>query len=59
MNDTVLPTYVKARRVEIKGQLISKCPFGAFNSSKKRTKEFDFTTMIPQDELFSFVFWKN
>ena len=26
-----------------KGQLISKCLFGTFNSPKKRTKKFDFT----------------
>ena len=42
-----------------KGQLISKCLFGLFNRSKKRTKQFDLTTMIPQVDLFSFVFWKN
>ena len=42
-----------------KGQLISKCLFGIFNSPKKRTKKFDFTTMVPQIELFSFVFWEN
>ena len=36
-----------------KGQLISKCLFGGFNSPKKRTKKFDFTTMVPQFELFS------
>ena len=29
------------------------------NSSKKRTNEFDFTTMIPQFDLFLFVFWKK
>ena len=35
-----------------KGQLISKCLFGIFNSPKKRTKKFDFTTtMVPQVEL--------
>ena len=28
-------------------------------SLKKRTKEFDFTTMIPQVDLFSFVFWRK
>ena len=39
-----------------KGQLISKCFFGIFNSSKKRTKKFDLTTLIPQVELFLFVF---
>ena len=27
-----------------KGQLISKCPFGVFNSSKKWTKTFDYDT---------------
>ena len=26
---------------------------------QKRTKEFDFTTMIPQIDLFSFVFWRK
>ena len=29
------------------------------NSSKKRTNKFDFTTMIPQVDLFSFVFWEK
>ena len=33
--------------------------FMSLISSKKRTKEFDFTTMIPQVDLFLFVFWKN
>ena len=42
-----------------KDQLISKCLFGIFNSSKKRTKKFDLTAMVPQVKLFSFVFWKN
>ena len=27
--------------------------------SQKRTKKFDFTTIVPQVELFSFVFWEN
>ena len=40
----------------VKGQLISKCPFGIFNSPKKRTKKFSFTTMVTQVKLFSFVF---
>ena len=39
-----------------KGQLISEGLFGILNSPKKQTKEFDFTTMIPQVDLFSFVF---
>ena len=42
-----------------KGQLISKCLLVIFNSPKKRTKKFDFTTMVPQVELFLFVFWEN
>ena len=41
------------------GQLISKRFWGTSISSKKRTNKFDFTTMIPQVDLFSFVFWKN
>ena len=40
-----------------KGQLISKCLFGIFNSPKKPTKKFEFTTMVPQVKLFLFVFW--
>ena len=40
----------------IKGQLISKGLFAILNSCKKRTKKFDFTTMIPQVELVSFKF---
>ena len=43
----------------IKGQLTSKCLFGIFNSPKKRTKKFDFTTKVPQVKLFSFVFWEE
>jgi hypothetical protein len=39
-----------------KGQLISKCLFGVFTSPKKQTKKFDFTAMVPQVELFLFVF---
>ena len=35
-----------------KGQLISKCLFDILNSSKKRTKKFDLTTMILQVQLF-------
>ena len=42
-----------------KGQLISKCLFGIFNSRKKQTKKFDFTTMVPQVELFWLVFWEK
>ena len=42
-----------------KGQTKSKLFFQADVSSKKRTNEFNFTTMIPQVDLFSFVFWKK
>ena len=40
----------------VKGQLISKWFLGSSISSKKRTNEFDFTTMISQVDLFSFIF---
>ena len=40
----------------LKGQLISEEHFSILNPPKKRTKKFDFTTMILQVELFSFVF---
>ena len=33
--------------------------FGIFNSPKKRTKKFDFTTMVLQFKLFSFFFCEN
>ena len=42
-----------------KGQLISTCLFGIFNSSKKRTKKFNFTNMVRQVELILFFFWEN
>ena len=42
-----------------KGQLISKCIFGIFKSPKKHMIKFDFTTMVPQVELFLFIFWEN
>ena len=45
--------------VLFKGQLISKGVLMSSISSKKRTKEFDFTTMIPQIDMFSFVFWRK
>ena len=47
------------RAVALKGQLISKWFLGSSISSKKRTNKFDFTTMIPQVDLFSFVFWRK
>ena len=40
-----------------KGHLISK--LGLSISSKKRTKKFDFTTMITQVDLFSLVFFEE
>ena len=39
---------------DFKGQLILKENCQAVNSSRKRTNEFDFTTMIPQVRLFWF-----
>ena len=41
-----------------KGQLISKGLFDILNSSKKRMKKFDLTTMVPQVNLFLLVFSK-
>ena len=46
-------------KIPFKGQLISKFLFGFFNSPKKQMKKFDFTTMVPQIELFLFVFWEK
>ena len=34
------------KKNEVKGQLISEGLFGILNSSKKRTKKFDLTTMV-------------
>ena len=42
-----------------KGQIISKWFLVSSISSKKRTKEFDFTSMIPPVDLFSFFFGGN
>ena len=42
-----------------KGQFILKGLFGILNAPKKQTKIFDFTIMIPQVDLFSFVFWEK
>ena len=41
------------------GQLISKGLFDILNSSKKRRKKFNFTAMIPQVDLFLFIFLKK
>ena len=45
--------------IDVKGQLISKCLLGVFNTPEKLKKKFDFTTMVPQVDLFSFVFWRK
>ena len=42
-----------------KGQLIMKWFIFSSITSKKWTSEFDFTTMMPQVDLFSFVFWRK
>ena len=43
----------------LKGQLISNVFFVSSILPKNEQKKFDFTTMVPQVELFSFVFWEN
>ena len=54
------PLFTKNTNLLIsKGQIISKAYYGILNSSKKQMNKFDFTTMIPQDDLFSFVFWRK
>ena len=45
--------------IRVKGQIISKANYGILNSSKKQTNKFDFTAMIPEVDLFSFVFWRK
>ena len=42
-----------------KRQLILKGLVGILNSPKKRTKKLTYSTMTPQVDLFSFVFWEN
>ena len=52
--------FLKQRTLVVdKGQIISKGFLMSSISSKKQTKEFDYTTMIPQIDLFSFVFWRK
>ena len=41
------------------GQLISIWLFGIIDFLQKRTNKFNFTTIIPQIDLFLFVFWRN
>ena len=52
-------TFVGSWVISFKGQIISKWFFVSLISSKNRTKEFDFTTIIPQVDLFLSVFKKN
>ena len=47
---------VYKRLVKVKDQTKSKLFFQANVSSKNRLNEFNFTTMIPQVDLFSFIF---
>jgi len=47
--------YFPSHNNTTKGQLISKGLFGILNSPKKRTKKFDFTTMIHTSDRLSFV----
>ena len=50
-----------------KGELILKRLFGIFYSSKKKEQKINqiqgqwqiCSTVVPQVELFSFIFWKN
>ena len=53
---SVLGNFFSKYKEITKGQLILKCLFGIFNSPKKRTKN---STLLPQVELFSFIFWEN
>ena len=46
-------------RSTAKGQLISKCLFGIFNSSITNEKIRPITTKLPHVDLFSFVFWNH
>jgi hypothetical protein len=43
----------------LKGQIILEGFLVSSISSKNQTKEFDFTSMITQVDLFSFVFWRK
>ena len=49
----------EAKPSPFKGQTKSKQFFQAVVSSKKWTNEFYFTTMKPQVDMFSFVFWRK
>ena len=43
-------------RLFCKGQLISKCLFGIFNSPNKQTKKFDLTTMDTSSRIVFVLF---
>jgi hypothetical protein len=55
--DLLKPTYAMqfVQNGVLKGQLISKCLLSVFNSSKKRTKKFDLTAMIPRIVFVRFL----
>ena len=46
-------------KLNAKGQLISKCLFGVFNSPKNKQKQFDLRHHSSKVEFFSFVFWET
>ena len=48
-----------AKASDVKGQIISQVNYDILNSSKKPRSKFDFTAVITQVDLFSFVFWKK
>ena len=58
-SDQFVGSLKKTKITCTKAQVISKCLIAIFNSPKKRTKKIDFTIMVPQVELFSFVILKN
>ena len=53
----VSPKVCKKIEKAFKGQLISKCLFGIFNSPKKQSKKFDFTCYLKSNCFRSF-FWR-
>ena len=59
INQNTIENFRRISVLASKGQIISKGFLMSSISSKKRTKAFDFTTMIPQVDLFSFVFWRK
>ena len=53
-----IPIFYRSQK-SFKGQTKSEWFFQSDDSSKKWMNEFDFTAMIPQVNLCSFVFWKK